>query len=147
WLAFTSKDAAVKERFNLFLKVWPETRQRIPYALLQEMRIKAELPNYNEIIHSIFLELIDGRLGTVEEMRAFLEPHSPPAPPPQVTIKRPRAKRGAEAKVKEDSFDDEEEAEVALDGEDDLDDIGGDEDELDLGLGLNLPKVELDIDL
>ena len=24
WLGFTSKDAAVKERFNLFLKVWPE---------------------------------------------------------------------------------------------------------------------------
>jgi tRNA nucleotidyltransferase/poly(A) polymerase len=147
WLGFTSKDEAVKDRFNLFLKVWPEVRQRVPHALLQEMRITAELPTYREIVQSVFLELLDGKLATPEEVRAFLEPHSPPAPPPQVSIKRTRAKRGAEAKLKEDSFDDEEEAEVALDGEDDLDDIGGDEDELDLGLGLNLPKVELDIDL
>ena len=91
----------------------------------------------------MFLELIDGRLTTPEEMRAFLEPHSPPAPPPQVTIKRPRAKRG-EAKVKEAAFDDDEEAEDALDEDEDLDDLGGDEDEIDLGL--KLPKVELDVE-
>jgi len=42
WLGFTSNDPAVKERFNLFLKVWPEVRQRIPHALLQEMRITAD---------------------------------------------------------------------------------------------------------
>ena len=94
WLGFTSKDEAVKERFNLFLKVWPEVRQRIPHSLLQEMRITDQLPAYNEIVHSIFLELLDGRLATVDEARAFLEPHSPPAPPPKETIKRPRAKRG-----------------------------------------------------
>ncbi len=35
WLGFTSKDAAVKDRYNNFLKVWPEMRQRIPYALMQ----------------------------------------------------------------------------------------------------------------
>ena len=138
WLGFTSKDAAVKERFNLFLKVWPETRQRIPYALMQEMRIKPELLNYNEIVQSIFLELIDERLGTVEELRAFLEPHSPPAPPPQVTIKRTRAKRGAE-KIKE--FDEDEDAED-VDTDDDLDDMGGDDD--DIGLGISIPKVGLE---
>ena len=148
WLGFTSKDEAVKDRFNLFLKVWPEVRQRMPHALLQEMRITAELPAYREIAQSVFLELLDGKLATPEEVRAFLEPHSPPAPPPQVSVKRTRAKRGAEAKLKEDSFDDEEEeAEDSLEGEDDLDDIGGDEDDLDLGLGMNLPKVKLDIDL
>src|SRR6266702_2081103 len=142
WLEFTTKDAAVKERFNLFLKVWPETRQRIPYALMQEMRIKPELANYNEIVHSIFLEMIDGRLTTQEEMRAFLEPHSPPAPPPQVTIKRTRAKRGAE-KVKD--YDEDEEAEESLEGEEDLDDMGGDDD--DIGIGLGLPKVDLEPDI
>jgi tRNA nucleotidyltransferase/poly(A) polymerase len=145
WLGFTSKDAAVKERFNLFLKVWPEVRQRIPHALMQEMRITAELPAYREIVESLFLELLDGKLATPEEARAFLEPHSPPAPPPQVTIKRPRAKRGSEAKLKEQSFDDEEESEGELDEDEDLDDIGGDDDDLDLGL--HLPKVELDVDL
>jgi tRNA nucleotidyltransferase/poly(A) polymerase len=145
WLGFTSKEAAVKERFNLFLKVWPEVRQSIPHALLQEMRITAELPAYREIVDAVFLELLDGKLGTPEEARAFLEPYSPPAPPPQVTIKRPRAKRGAEAKLKEHSFDDDEEAEDTLDDEEDLDDIGGDDDDLDLGL--HLPKVDLDIDI
>jgi tRNA nucleotidyltransferase (CCA-adding enzyme) len=144
WLGFTSKDGAVKERFNQFLKVWPEIRQRIPYALMQEMRIKPELPNYNEIVQSIFMELIDGKLTTPEDMKAFLEPHSPPAPPPQVTIKRTRAKRGSEAKVK-DSFDDEDEdSEDGLESDDDLDDMGGDEDEI--GLGMGIPKVDLEPD-
>lgn len=144
WLGFTTKDETVKERFNLFLKVWPEIRQRIPHSLLQEMRITDQLPAYREIVQSIFLELLDGRLTTTEEARAFLEPHSPPAPPPKETIKRPRAKRG-EAKMKEDSFDDDEEAEDTLDDEEDLDDIVGDDDDLDLAL--NLPKVDLDVDL
>jgi tRNA nucleotidyltransferase/poly(A) polymerase len=145
WLGFTSKDQAVQERFNLFLKVWPEARQRIPYALMQEMRITQELAGYREIVQSVFLELIDGRLTTPEEMRTMLEPHSPPAPPPQVVVKRPRAKRGGEAKLKERSYDDEEESEDALDEEEDLDDIVVDEDEIDLGL--HLPKVDLEPDL
>ena len=100
WLGLPARTRPCKERFDQFLKVWPEARQRIPHALMQEMRITPELAAYSEIVHAIFLELIDGRLTTPEEIRAFLEPHSPPAPPPQVTIKRPRAKRG-EAKVKE----------------------------------------------
>ncbi|HYW81941.1 MAG TPA: CCA tRNA nucleotidyltransferase, partial [Spirochaetia bacterium] len=143
WLVFTSKDKAVQERFNQFLKVWPEVRQRIPHALMQEMRITPELATYREIVQAIFLELIDGKLTTAEEMRAFLEPHSPPAPPPQVTVKRPRAKRG-EAKLKERTYDDDEEPEEGLDEEEDLDDLGGDDEELDLGL--SLPKVDLGVD-
>ncbi len=131
WLGFTAKDSGVKERFNQFLKVWPEVRQKVPYALLQEMRIKPELPNYNEILHQIFLQLIDGKLTTPEEMRAFLEPYSPPAPPPQVTIKRTRGKR-AEAKIKDFEEEEEEESE----SEEDLDDMGGDEEEIDLSLNV-----------
>jgi tRNA nucleotidyltransferase/poly(A) polymerase len=139
WLGFTSKNAAVQDRYNNFLKVWPEARQNIPYALMQEMRITPELPTYAEIAHKIFLQLIDGKLTTPEEMRAFLEPFSPPAPPPQITIKRTRVKRAE--KVKEQAFDEEEEeGEESLGDDEDLDDIGGDEDELDLGL----PKGDLD---
>ncbi|MGA7857194.1 MAG: CCA tRNA nucleotidyltransferase [Terracidiphilus sp.] len=141
WLGFTSNNVTVKERYEQFLRVWPEARQRIPHLLMQEMRITPELPAYSEIIHNVFLELIDGRLATPEEARAFLEPHSPPAPPPQVTIKRTRAKRGAEAKVKERSFDDEDEAADALE-EEDLDDIGGDDDEIDMSLVI--PKRDLE---
>jgi tRNA nucleotidyltransferase/poly(A) polymerase len=141
WLGFTSKNAAVQEKYNNFLKVWPEARQKIPFVLMQEMRITPELPIYAEVSHKVFLELIDGKLTTPEEMRAFLEPFSPPAPPPQVSIKRTRVKRAE--KVKEPAFDEEEEAEEAL-GDDDLDDIGGDEDELDLGL--SIPKGEIEED-
>lgn len=144
WLGFTSKDAAVKERYNQFLRVWPEMRQRIPYVLMQEMRIRPELANYNEIVQSVFLELIDGKLTTPEEMRAFLEPYSPPAPPPQVTIKRTRGKRG-ESKAKD--FDEEEESEDGMEREEEEDlDIGGDEDEIELG-AMNLPKVDIEADM
>ncbi|MGD0630052.1 MAG: CCA tRNA nucleotidyltransferase [Terracidiphilus sp.] len=140
WLGFTSKDKAVQERYHQFLKVWPEARQRIPHALMQEMRITPELGGYKGIVQGVFLELIDGRLVTPEEIRTFLEPHSPPAPPPQVSIKRPRAKRG-EAKIKERTYDDEE-PEDAVDEDEDLDDLGGDEDEVDLGL--SIPKLDLE---
>jgi tRNA nucleotidyltransferase/poly(A) polymerase len=143
WLGFTSKDAAVQERYKLFLKVWPAVRQQIPHALMQEMRITAALPSYEEIVQTVFLQLIDGKLTTPEEARAFLEPYSPPAPPPHVVIKRPRVKR-ADTKLKGDSFD--EESEVHVEDEEDLDDIGGVEDDV-LDLGLALPKIDVDIDL
>lgn len=142
WLGFTSKNATVQERYNQFLKVWPEARQNIPHALMQEMRITPELANYGEITHVVFLQLIDGKLTTPEEMRAFLEPYSPPAPPPQITIKRTRVKRAE--KIKEQSFDEEEEAEESIGGDEDLDDIGGDEEEIDLGLKGDLEEEALD---
>lgn len=142
WLGFTSKVAAIQERYNLFLKVWPEARQRVPYALMQEMRITPDLPGYADLVQSIFLELIDGHLATPEEARAYLEPHSPPAPPPQVSIKKTRARRGADAKLKRQSYDEDEDGEEAAVGDDDLDDMGGDEDEMDLGL--KLPKGDLE---
>jgi tRNA nucleotidyltransferase (CCA-adding enzyme) len=145
WLGFTSNTAAVKERYELFLKVWPEARQRIPHALMQEMRITPELPAYASIVHQVFLELIDGRLTTPEEIRAFLEPHSPPAPPPQVTIKRSRAKRGAEVKVKERSYEDEDEEDEDLDEEEDLDDISVDDEEIDLGIKLSKRDLVADL--
>ena len=143
WLGFTSKDKTVLERYRQFLKEWPEARQRIPHALMQEMRITPELATYKDIVKAIFLELIDGKLTTPEEMRAFLEPHSPPAPPPQVTVKRPRAKRG-EAKVKERTYDEDEESDEDLDDDEEIDDLGGDDDEIDISM--NLPKADIEPD-
>jgi hypothetical protein len=145
WLGFTSTDEAVRERFNLFLEVWPTNRQRLPHALMQEMRITPELPAYGEIVQAIFLEFLDGKLSTPEELRAYLEPYSPPAPPPKEVIKRPRAKRGAEARIKESSYDDDDEDSEESSDEEDLDDIGGEDDDLDLGL--SLPNAGLDASL
>jgi tRNA nucleotidyltransferase (CCA-adding enzyme) len=139
WLGFTSKQAAVKEKYENFLKVWPQARQRIPYALMLEMRITPELPGYADLVKTIFLQLIDGGLTTNEEIRALLEPHSPPAPPPPVTIKRTRAKKGADAKAKAQLDDDEDE---------DSDDLGGDDDEEDDDLdSLDLGGDDLDISI
>jgi tRNA nucleotidyltransferase/poly(A) polymerase len=141
WLGFVSKDKAVQERYNLFLKVWPEARQRIPHLLMQEMRITPELPVYGELVLKIFLELIDGHLTTPEEMRAFLEPYSPPAPPPQVTIKRSRARR-AGARIKEQALEEEEAEDVLVD--EDLEPVVADDEELDLAV---LPKGSLAVQL
>jgi tRNA nucleotidyltransferase/poly(A) polymerase len=150
WLGFTSKQAAVREKYENFLKVWPQARQRVPYALMQEMRITPELPGYADLVKTIFLQLIDGGLTTSEEIRALLEPHSPPAPPPPVTIKRTRAKKGADAKAKAQMDDEEDEDSDGLgddedEEDDDLDglDLGGDD--LDLSIGLDDGRAVLPV--
>ncbi|GGH11960.1 CCA tRNA nucleotidyltransferase [Silvibacterium dinghuense] len=133
WLAYTSKNAAVQTKFKNFSTVWPEFRQKIPTALMLEMRIAPDLPGYEDLVQEIFFQLMDGNLATDEAMRAFLEPHSPPAPPPPVSIKRTRGKRGSvKIKAEEEDLDDEEdlptrdeleeEAERNLDDEDEADD-------------------------
>jgi hypothetical protein len=82
--------------------------------LFQELRITPEVPGYEEMISGLFLGVIDGKLETEEQLRAFLEPYSPPAPPPPVTVRRTRgSKKGGEAKAKVPVED----AEAGFDGE------------------------------
>jgi tRNA nucleotidyltransferase (CCA-adding enzyme) len=90
WVAHTSKNAGVQAKFKGFFTEWAQARQKIPYVLMQEMRIVPELPIYNELLDKLFFELMDNKLGAVEEMKAYLEPYSPPAPPPPVHLRRPR---------------------------------------------------------
>ena len=60
-----------------------------------------EVPGYDEMMSRLFLGVIDGKLETEEQLRAFLEPYSPPAPPPPVTVRRTRGSRkSGEAKSK-----------------------------------------------
>jgi tRNA nucleotidyltransferase (CCA-adding enzyme) len=101
WLGLTSSSPAVQAKYKNFFTVWPEARQKVPHALLQELRITPEVPGYEEMISGLFLGVIDGKLETDEQLRAFLEPYSPPAPPPPVTVRRTRgSKKGGEAKSK-----------------------------------------------
>ncbi|MCU1248546.1 MAG: Polynucleotide adenylyltransferase region [Edaphobacter sp.] len=96
WVAHTSKNANIQAKFKGFFTEWAQARQKIPYVLMQEMRIVPGLPIYNELLDKLFFELMDNKLGTVEEMKAYLEPYSPPAPPPPVHLRRPRmAKKDA----------------------------------------------------
>jgi len=124
WLGLTSKAPAVQAKYKNFFTVWPEARQKIPHALLQELRITPEVQGYDEMISRLFLGVIDGDLETEEQLRAFLEPYSPPAPPPPVTVRRTRSskKSGEKSKVL---------VEVAFDGDADADNaLQLDEDEV-----------------
>jgi tRNA nucleotidyltransferase/poly(A) polymerase len=99
WAAYAVKNAPLQAKFKNFYTEWPQARQKIPYVLMQEMRIVPDLPGYEELVEKLFFELMDGKLQTPEEMKAFLEPYSPPAPPPPVHLRRPRASK-KEAKAK-----------------------------------------------
>ncbi|HUD22859.1 MAG TPA: hypothetical protein VMQ60_08460 [Acidobacteriaceae bacterium] len=93
WVAYSTKNAVLQAKFQSFYKEWPQARLRIPYAQMQEMRIVPELAGFDELVEKLFFELMDGQLGTVEEMKAYLEPYSPPAPPPAVHQRRARASK------------------------------------------------------
>jgi tRNA nucleotidyltransferase (CCA-adding enzyme) len=91
WVAHTSKNSGIQAKFKGFFTEWAQAKQKIPYVMMQEMRITPELPGYDELLDKLFFELMDGKLTTPEEMKAYLEPYSPPAPPPPVHLRRPRA--------------------------------------------------------
>jgi tRNA nucleotidyltransferase (CCA-adding enzyme) len=93
WLAHTTKSAPLKARFQAFFNEWSQARTRIPYQLMQEMRITPELPGYEALLEDLFFAIMDGKLDTPEAAKAFLEPFSPPAPPPPVNVRRRAVKR------------------------------------------------------
>lgn len=99
WTGLTSKSSAIQAQFRNFTAVWPEARQKVPPALMLEMRITPDLAGYDAMLQQAFLAAIDGKLETEDQMRAFLEPYSPPAPPPPVTVRRSRGSRKSEGKA------------------------------------------------
>ncbi|MBB5059494.1 tRNA nucleotidyltransferase/poly(A) polymerase [Granulicella aggregans] len=90
-IAFSSKSSAIQAKFKSFFTEWPQAKQKVPYALMQEMRIVPELAGYDAFVESLVFELMDGKLTDPDHLKAFLEPFSPPAPPPPVHLRRPRA--------------------------------------------------------
>lgn len=99
WLFFTNKTAAVQNKFENFFTKWPEARQKIPNAILQDMRIHPDVEGYDELLDKLTFAFMDGELPTEETIRKFAEPYSPPAPPPPVIVRRSRTvKRVTEPK-------------------------------------------------
>jgi tRNA nucleotidyltransferase/poly(A) polymerase len=96
-LAFASKTGPVAAKFKAFFTEWSQSRLKIPYQTMQEMRIVPELPVYQELLDKLFFAIMDGKLDTPEATKAFLEPFSPPAPPPVVNMRRRVVKREAKA--------------------------------------------------
>ncbi len=145
WVAYSTKNAALQAKFQSFYTEWSQARQRVPYAQMQEMRIVPGLAGFDELVEKVFFELMDGRLGTVEEMKAFLEPYSPPAPPPAVHLRRARAtKKDAKAKARKKAETDEGLAEDAagLDGAALLADVAPVTDESTGAVGVKTAKIE-----
>jgi tRNA nucleotidyltransferase/poly(A) polymerase len=95
WLAHTGKTAPIQNKFKAFFNEWSQARTKIPYQLMQEMRIVPELPIYQELLDKLFFAIMDNKLDTPEATRAFLEPYSPPAPPPPINLRRRAVKREA----------------------------------------------------
>jgi tRNA nucleotidyltransferase/poly(A) polymerase len=90
YAAYAVKGAPVQNKFKAFYTEWPQARLKVPYPLMQEMRIVPGLAGFDELVEKLVFELMDGKLSTPEEMKAYLEPYSPPAPPPPVHLRRAR---------------------------------------------------------
>jgi tRNA nucleotidyltransferase (CCA-adding enzyme) len=101
WLGLTGKGAAIQNKYKNFFTVWPEARQKVPTALMLEMRITPELERYPELLQELFFQTMDNKLNDEAALRAFLEPYSPPAPPPPVNLRKPRAAKKKSAKKEE----------------------------------------------
>ena len=101
WLGLTGKGAAIQNKYKNFFTVWPEARQKVPTALMLEMRITPELERYPELLEELFFQTMDSKLNDEAALRAFLEPYSPPAPPPPVNLRKPRVAKKKAAKKEE----------------------------------------------
>jgi len=98
WLAHTGKGAAIQNKFKNFFTVWPDAKNKVPHTLMQEMRIVPSLPIYTELVDRMIFELMDNKLQTPEEQKAWLEPYSPPPPPAPVHVRRPRTAKAEKPK-------------------------------------------------
>jgi tRNA nucleotidyltransferase (CCA-adding enzyme) len=103
WLGLTGKSGAIQNKYKNFFSVWPEARQKVPTALMLEMRITPELERYPELLEELFFQTMDNKLNDEAALRAFLEPYSPPAPPPPVNLRKPRASKKKAAAKKEEA--------------------------------------------
>jgi tRNA nucleotidyltransferase (CCA-adding enzyme) len=101
WLGLTGKGAAIQNKYKNFFTVWPEARQKVPTALMLEMRITPEIERYPELLEELFFQTMDNKLNDEAALRAFLEPYSPPAPPPPVNLRKPRASKKKMARKEE----------------------------------------------
>ncbi len=100
YLAVTTKQQSVTDKLESFFLIWPQYRQRMPYAMMGELRITPQLPVYQKLLDEMFLLMLDGKLSTEEELRAYLEPHSPPLPAPTPSMgRRGRGKKAVKAKA------------------------------------------------
>src|SRR5579875_1141021 len=88
FLSLTTRQQAVDQKLKNFFGKWRQVKAKLPFPEMAELRITAQLPQYQEIMEKAFILLIDGKLRSHSEIMNFLRPYEPPPPPP------PPAKRG-----------------------------------------------------
>ena len=93
FLSLTTKQQAVDQKLKNFFSKWRQVKEKLPFPEMAEMRITAQLPEYQKIMDEAFLLLLDGKLRSHNEIMNFLKPYEPPPPPP------PPARDGDVAKL------------------------------------------------
>ena len=97
FLSVTTKQQSVDAKLKNFFTKWRQVREKLPFPEMAEMRITAQLPEYQKILDEAFLLLLDGKLRSHNEIVNFLKPYEPPPPPPPPAARRGRGKAAAAA--------------------------------------------------
>jgi tRNA nucleotidyltransferase (CCA-adding enzyme) len=95
FLSLTTKQQSVDQKLRNFFGKWRQTREKLPFPEMEELRITPQLPEYQKILDEAFLLLLDGKLRSHSEVVNFLKPYQPPPPPPPPPVKRGRGKAAA----------------------------------------------------
>jgi tRNA nucleotidyltransferase (CCA-adding enzyme) len=97
FLTLTVRQKAVDQKLKNFFGKWRQTKEKLPFPEMAELRITPQLPEYPKILDEAFLLLLDGKLRSHTEIMNFLKPYEPPPPPPPPPAKRGRGKAAAAA--------------------------------------------------
>src|SRR5271157_4471073 len=97
FLSLTTRQQSVDQKLKNFFGKWRQTKEKLPFPEMAELRITPQLPEYQKILDQAFLLLLDGKLRSHTEIMNFLKPYEPPPPPPPPPAKRGRGKAAAAA--------------------------------------------------
>ena len=97
FLDLTTKNQTVDQKLKNFFTKWRQVKEKLPFPEMAELRITAQLPEYQKILDEAFLLLLDGKLRSHTEIVNFLKPYEPPPPPPPPAPRRGRGKATAAA--------------------------------------------------
>ena len=95
FLSLTTRQQTVDQKLKNFFGKWRQVKDKLPFPEMVELRITAQLPEYQKILDDAFLLLLDGKLRSHTEIMHFLKPYEPPPPPPPPPAKRGRGKAAA----------------------------------------------------
>jgi tRNA nucleotidyltransferase (CCA-adding enzyme) len=95
FLAVTGRQAAVQEKIKNFFGKWRQVREKLPFPEMAELLITPQIPDYPKVMDEAFLQLLDGKLRSHNDIIKFLKPYAPPPPPPPPPPPAKRGRKGA----------------------------------------------------